>query len=433
MGMTMTEKILASHSEREEVRPGDTVWVTADVLMTHDVCGPGTIAILKREFGEQAKVWDRERVVLIPDHYVFTEDPHAKRNLDILREFATEQDLLYFYDAGTDRYKGVCHVALPEEGHTRPGEILFGTDSHTCTAGAFNLFATGIGNTDGAMVMGTGRMWLRVPETMKFELNGGLPPYLMAKDVILHIIGEIGCDGASYRAMEFVGEGVRSMDIESRMTLCNMVIEAGGKNGIMECDQKVEEFVRARTDRSFAPVRSDTDARYHSIHVFNLANVEPTVAKPHSPDNRATAAELAGTAIDRAYIGSCTGGKITDMEAAARILKGRAVSVPTFVVPATVQVAGQMKTVRVGNQSVEQILLAAGAEIAPPSCAACLGGPPDTFGRLQGSEVCISTTNRNFPGRMGSKQAQVFLASPLTVAASAIAGEIADPRDFLQE
>ncbi len=433
MGMTMTEKILATHSDREEVRPGETVWVTADVLMTHDVCGPGTIGIMQREFGKDAKVWDRERVVVIPDHYIFTQDPHAQRNLDTLREFAGEQDLVHFYDAGTERYKGVCHVAMPEEGHTRPGEILFGTDSHTCTAGAFNLFATGIGNTDAAMVMATGKMWLRVPETMKFELNGEIPSYLMAKDVILHIIGEIGCAGASYRAIEFVGEGVRAMEVEGRMTLCNMVIEAGGKNGIMECDEKVEEFVTARTDRSFAPVRSDLDAKYSSIHVLNLGNLEPTVAKPHSPDNRATVREVEGTALDQAYIGSCTGGKISDMAAAARILKGRSVTIPTFVVPATVGGAEWMKSERIKGQTIEEVFLAAGAQVGPPSCAACLGGPKDTLGRLNGREVCISTTNRNFPGRMGSKDSQVFLASPLTVAASALTGKITDPRDHLQD
>jgi len=236
MGMTMTEQILARHSGRKAVGPGDNIWVDVDVLMTHDVCGPGTIQIFKKQFGEQAKVWDREKVVVIPDHFIFTQDPHANRNVQILREFVREQQLPYFYDVGTEKYKGVCHIALPEEGHTRPGEVLFGTDSHTCTAGAFGEFATGIGNTDAALILGIGKLWVKVPPTLRFVFEGPLPPYLTAKDLILWVIGDIGVDGATYKAMEFSGDGVYSLSMEERMTLCNMVIEAGGKNGVIAPD-----------------------------------------------------------------------------------------------------------------------------------------------------------------------------------------------------
>src|SRR5437016_4237442 len=256
----------------------------------------------------------------------------ANRNVDVLRHFAAEQDLKYFYDVGTPRYKGVCHIALPEEGHTRPGEVLLGTDSHTCTAGAFGEFATGIGNTDAGFVLGTGKLWLKVPPTMRFVFHGNLPPYLMAKDLILAVIGDIGCDGATYRAMEFDGDGLYALNIEERMTLCNMVIEAGGKNGVIAPDKVTLEYVDKRN-----------------------AGQKPYTVFKSDP----------------------------------------------------------------------------GAKIGPPSCAACLGGPSDTFGRLNGAISCISTTSRNFPGRMGDKRAQVFLASPLTVAASAVTGMIADPRDLL--
>jgi 3-isopropylmalate/(R)-2-methylmalate dehydratase large subunit len=432
MGQTLTEKILARHAGKAGVSPGDNIWVDVDILMTHDVCGPGTIQIFHKQFGANAKVWDPEKVVVIPDHYIFTRDLHAHRNVDLLRHFVAEQELPYFYDVGTPKYKGVCHIALPEEGHTRPGEVLFGTDSHTCTAGAFGEFATGIGNTDAALIMGIGKLWVKVPETMRFVFEGPLPSYLMAKDLILHIIGDIGVDGATYRAMEFAGDGVMSLSIEERMTLCNMVIEAGGKNGVIAPDAVTEAFVRARTAKPFEPVSNDQNARFQSVRVYNTTDIEPTVAKPHSPDNRDTAFGCRQVVLDRAYIGSCTGGKITDFRAAASILRGKQVKVDTFVVPATTEVARALATEQLDGESLQSIFEKAGARIAQgASCAACLGGPSDTFGRLNKSEVCISTTNRNFPGRMGSKAAQVYLASPYTVAASAVTGRITDPREFL--
>src|SRR6059036_3450169 len=289
MGMNMTEKILARHAGKVSVVPGENIWVDVDVLMTHDVCGPGTIQIFHKQFGAAARVWDREKVVVIPDHYIFTKDLHAHRNLDLLRSFVTEQQLPYFYDVGTPKYKGVCHIALPEEGHTRPGEVLFGTDSHTCTAGAFGEFATGIGNTDAGFVLGTGKLWLKVPETMRFVFHGEMPPYLMAKDLILAVIGDIGCDGATYRAMEFDGDGVFALNIEERMTLCNMVIEAGGKNGVIAPDQVTLDYVNARNTRGnpYTVVKSDPGAQFIFEKAYDVSKLEPVIAKPHSPDNKA--------------------------------------------------------------------------------------------------------------------------------------------------
>src|SRR5213082_2722697 len=331
--MTMTEKILARHAGKAHVEPGDNVWVDTDVLMTHDVCGPGTIGVFHQHFGQDAKVWDRDKVVIIPDHYIFTADKMANRNVDVLRQFAKEQDIPYFYDVGTPRYKGVCHIALPEEGHTRPGEVLFGTDSHTCTAGAFGEFATGIGNTDAGFVMGTGKLWVKVPETMRFVFHGKLPPYLMAKDLILAVIGDIGCDGATYRAMEFDGDGLYALNIEERMTLCNMVIEAGGKNGVIAPDQVTFDYVNGRNagNKPYTAVYTDPGARFVSERVYDVTKLEPVVAQPHTPDNRA-------------YVGSCTGGKLTDFRAAAAILRVKAVRIDTFVVPATTEVARGLET-----------------------------------------------------------------------------------------
>ena len=431
--MTLTEKILAKHAGRAQVQPGDNIWVDTDILMTHDVCGPGTIGIFKQHFGQNAKVWDRDKIVIIPDHYIFTQDKMANRNVDVLRQFAAEQNIQYFYDVGTPRYKGVCHIAMPEEGHTRPGEVLFGTDSHTCTAGAFGEFATGIGNTDAGFIMGTGKSWVKVPPTMRFIFHGQLPPYLMAKDLILAVIGDIGCDGATYKAMEFDGDGLYALGIEERMTLCNMVIEAGGKNGVIAPDKITLDFVNARnkSKKPFEVMKSDAGAGFCFEKVYDVTKMEPVLAKPHSPDNRAFVSEVKGEKLDRAYIGSCTGGKMTDFRAAARILKGHTVRIDTFVVPATSEIAAGLKTEMLNGQSLQDVFLAAGAKIGEPSCAACLGGPSDTFGRLNTPISCISTTNRNYPGRMGHKQARVFLASPLTVAASALSGTITDPRDCM--
>ncbi|MBC6478572.1 MAG: 3-isopropylmalate dehydratase large subunit [Hormoscilla sp. GM7CHS1pb] len=439
MGMTLTEKIIARASGRDSVTPGENVWVNVDVLMTHDVCGPGTIGVFKREFGADAKVWDKEKIVIVPDHYIFTADERANRNVDILRDFAQEQEIKYFYDI-TDRadfkanpdYKGVCHVALAQEGHTRPGEVLFGTDSHTCNAGAFGQFATGIGNTDAAFILGTGKLLIKVPATMRFILDGEMPDYLLAKDLILQIIGDITVSGANYRTLEFCGETIRRMTMEERMTLCNMAIEAGGKNATIAPDEITFEYVRGRTNKSFEPVYTDADASFYSEHRYDVSQLEPVVAKPHSPDNRDLAKNCRDVKIDRVYIGSCTGGKTTDFLNAARVLKGKQVKVPTYIVPATQKVYEDLLKVKHEGQTISEILSSAGCiEPAAPSCAACLGGPKDTFGRMNTAEICVSTTNRNFPGRMGEKTAQIYLASPYTAAASALTGYVTSPREFL--
>ena len=450
MSMTITEKIMAKHSGRNNVTPGENIWCDIDVLMTHDICGPGTIGIFEQRFGVDAKVFDPDKIVIIPDHYIFTADPKARRNIGILRDFTRRQGIRFFYDADfidingkgipapytdakTTSYRGVCHSALPQNGHTRPGEILLGTDSHTCTHGAFGELATGIGNTDAGFVMGTGKLWLKVPATQKFVFNGELPPYLMGKDLILHVIGEIGFDGATYQAMEFTGSAVMSLNMEERCTICNMAIEAGGKSGIIAPDEVTIEYVNDRAQDNapeFEVVESDADAKYVAVYEFDTSKIEPTVAQPHCPDKRALARELGDVKIDRSYIGSCTGGKTTDMVAAATVLDGQSVKVDTFIVPATTEVDCDLDTCTVNGKTLREIFTGAGCKVGPASCAACLGGPQDTFGRANEPINVVSTTNRNFPGRMGNKEAGIFLASPLTAAASALTGHITDPREF---
>jgi 3-isopropylmalate/(R)-2-methylmalate dehydratase large subunit len=432
MSSTITEKILAQAAGLPRAQPGENIWVNAGILLTHDVCGPGTIGVFHREFGASAKVWDPDKVVIIPDHYIFTADEKAHRNIDTLREFARAQGLPHFYDPGTPTYRGVCHVALPQEGHVRPGEVIFGTDSHTCTHGALGAFATGIGNTDAGFVLGTGKLLLKVPPTHRFTFFGEKPPYVTAKDMILRVIGDIGVDGATYCAMEFCGEAIMQLGVEERMTLCNMAIEAGAKSGIIAPDEAALAYVRERSRKPFEPVYGDPGAPVAREWTCDAATLVPCVAEPHLPSNYAPAHERTGVRIDRAYIGSCTGGKLEDFILAARILKGRQVTVPTFLVPATTETALALLTTSLDGKSLVEVFADAGCEaVAPPSCAACLGGPVDTYGRTQASEVVISTTNRNFIGRMGSKSAPIYLASPLTAAASAIRGHITDPRDFM--
>jgi 3-isopropylmalate/(R)-2-methylmalate dehydratase large subunit len=431
MGMTITEKILAESAKRARVVPGENVWLNVDVLMTHDVCGPPTFAIWKKEFGEKAKIWDKKKLVIFPDHYIFTKNPHANRNVDVLRQFVAEHNLPNYYDVGTEKYKGVCHIALAEEGYDIPGTVLFGTDSHTCTSGAFGMFATGVGNTDAAFILGTGKIWERIPESMKFTFSGKMPPYLTAKDLILQILGDIGTDGATYRAMEFDGEAIASLSMYERMTLTNMAIEGGGMNGIIGVDDVTSKYLNEIGVNDYKTYQSDTDAVYHSKYNYDVSKLEPLVAKPHSPDNRDTVRNVEGTKLTKCYIGSCTGGKITDFYYAANLLLGKEVKVTTFIVPASTAVAKQLEEETISGISLKDIFEKAGCIIAQSSCAACLGGPSDTIGRSIDGDVVISTTNRNFPGRMGSKSSQVYLASPLTVAASAINGVITDPRNFL--
>ena len=448
MGMTITEKILAAKAGASSVEPGQNIWCNIDVLMTHDVCGPGSIGVFEEQFGKDAKIFDPERVVIIPDHYIFTADTRAHRNIEILRDFVKRQGIRNFYDPdfikpgvegmppsykdpASTSYRGVCHCALPQNGHVRPGEVLLGTDSHTCTHGAFGQFATGIGNTDAGFVMGTGKLWLKTPASIKFILNGAMPAYLMAKDLILHIIGEITTEGATYMAMEFAGDTISSLNVDERMTICNMAIEAGGKSGIIAPDKVTLDYVRQRTTVPFEVLTSDADAKYTRIIEFNASELEPTVATPHSPDRRAKARELSDVKIQRSYIGSCTGGKTTDFIAAATVLNGRKVAVDTYIVPATTEVDIDLDTRKIDGKSLREIFISAGCKIGPASCAACLGGPVDTFGRANDPINVVATTNRNFPGRMGHKEAGVFLASPLTAAASAVTGRITDPRDYM--
>jgi 3-isopropylmalate/(R)-2-methylmalate dehydratase large subunit len=455
--MTLTEKILARGAGKSQVAAGENVWVNADILLTHDVCGPGSIGVFKREFGEQAKVWDPKKIVIIPDHYIFTADRLSNRNVDILRNFAKEQQLPYFYDVIDDpqgswkfdasrgqlqrqygsRYQGVCHAALPRLGHARPGEILFGTDSHTCMAGAFGEFASGIGNTDAGFILGTGKLLVKVPETMRFYLEGKIPPGVMAKDVILWVIGDIGFDGATYRAMQWEGPGASALDIDDRMTVTNMAIEAGAKNGIFPADEKTFAYVDERiglngTRSDYQPIELDKDQKFIFDKVYDLSTLEPTVAMHPNPGNRALAKELEKVSLDRAYIGSCTGGKTSDFVAFAEVVRGKKVRIETYGVPATSDVVAELKNTKWEDQSVWEVLVDAGVRMTEnASCAACLGGPSDTFGRLNAPLTCISATNRNFPGRMGSKESKVYLASPYTVAASALTGHVTDPREFL--
>ena len=368
-----------------------------------------------------------------------------------------EQGLPYFYDVIDDadgawkfdpargqlkrqfgnNFAGVCHTALPEKGHARPGEVLFGTDSHTCMAGAFGEFATGIGNTDAGFILGTGKLLIKVPETMRFYLDGALQRGVMAKDVILHVIGEIGFDGATYRAMQWDGPGAGGLSMDDRMTIANMAIEAGGKNGIFGADQKTFDYVNPRlaangTRADYEPVEADREQSFVYDQAFDLSALEPTVAMHPDPGNRALAKTLGRISLDRAYVGSCTGGKTSDFLAFAEVVDGRRVAIDTFGVPATPQVVDELHKIQLNGRSVWQVLEDAGVLLTEnASCAACLGGPVDTFGRLNKPMSCISATNRNFPGRMGNKESKVYLASPYTGAASALTGRITDPREFL--
>lgn len=426
--MNITEKIIAKKSGKSKVTPGELVWANIDVLMTHDPCSPGVISIFKKEFGPEAKVWNKERHIMIPDHFIFTADERANSNIRMMREFAKEQDIKHFYDVGTINYKGVCHVALAEGGHNVPGELLLGTDSHTVTSGAFGTLGIGVGNTDAAFALGTGKILLRVPESIKIILNGELPEYVTAKDVILKIIGDLTAKGATYCALEFHGSYVDRLGVEDRMTICNMVVESGAKNGIMIPNQEMLDFIKIKTSRDFEIVQPDPDSVYLKTMEYDVAEFVPYIAKPHSPDNLDLISNVLGTKIDQAYIGSCTGGKLSDFIMAAKYLKGKKVKINTFAVPATKEVAEGLITNSLNDESIYSIFKNAGVHVTlEPSCAACLGGPEDTFGRVNDEINVISTTNRNFKGRMGNKRASIYLASPIIVALAAINGEISLP------
>lgn len=429
--MTITEKILARSARKSKLSPGENVWLNVDILMTHDVCGPPTINIWKKEFGNKAKIWDKKKLVILPDHYIFTANKEANRNVKFLQEFARQEELPFFYDITQQTYKGVCHVALAEEGFNIPGTVIFGTDSHTCTSGAFGLFSTGVGNTDAAFILGTGKIWERVPESIKIIYDGTLPKYLTGKDLILWLLKDITTEGANYKALEFTGSAISQLSMDERMTLTNMAIETGAINGIIAVDDITREYLKDKVKVEYEEFKSDPDSKYFKTIKYDITKMLPIVAKPHSPDNCEEAYRLKNIKITKAYIGSCTGGKLSDFVSAAKILYGNKIKVPLFAIPATTRVEKELESTFYKMKPIKEILIEAGCTIARPSCAACLGGPEDTTGRAIDGDVVISTTNRNFPGRMGSKKSEVYLASPYTAAAAAINGFITDPRDFL--
>jgi len=418
--MTITEKILARAAGKDAVRPGELVNAAIDVVMCHDVTAPAAISMLK-EHGID-NVFDTEKIVVTPDHYQPAKDIKSAQLHKRLDNWAKEKGIKYYYPVGK---AGVCHALLPEQGHVRPGEVIVGGDSHTCTYGAFAAFSAGIGSTDLAAAIATGRLWFKVPVSMKIVLNGSLPTGVYSKDVILAVIARTGVDGALYKAMEFVGPALGDMSMEARMTMTNMAIEAGGKNGIIAFDEMTKEYLdkHLKDKADYTVYESDTDAEYDSVVQVNCSHLEPMVAVPYLPSNGRPISECAGLKMDQAYIGSCTNGRIEDMRIAAEILKGSKVTIRTIVVPATPAVWRQAM-----DEGLFEIFYDAGCVISAPTCGACLGG---FMGVLAEGEKCISTTNRNFVGRMGHPKSEVYLASPATAAASAVEGKLADPRKFL--
>jgi len=422
LGNTITEKILAAHCSRDSVKPGELINAEIDVIMCHDVTTTPAIDMLAEK--GLSKVAYPERVVIMPDHFVPNKDIKSAEMVARIRRWAREQNIEKFYDLGRH---GVCHALLPEQGHVKPGTTIICGDSHTSTHGALGAFSTGIGSTDLAAALATGELWFKVPETMLFRLSGKLGKGVYAKDVILEIIRRIGVDGALYKTMEFTGELIEALSVESRMTICNMAIEAGGKSGIINPDQKTTDYVKARTDEPFEIYQSDPDAEYCQIIEIDVSNLEPLVAFPHLPSNGQPVSQIPDIPVDQAYLGSCTNGRIEDLRVAAEILKGKKVARNTrmIVVPATTEIWKQAN-----REGLLDIFMNAGATVSTPTCGACLGGH---MGILAAGERCISSTNRNFVGRMGSPKSEVYLGSPATVAASAVEGKIADPRKYLQE
>ncbi|MDD3716674.1 MAG: 3-isopropylmalate dehydratase large subunit [Candidatus Marinimicrobia bacterium] len=423
MGMTISEKILARHSGHESVKPGMLINATVDLIMCHDVTTTPAIDMLKERGIE--KVFDPRRIVIMPDHFVPNKDIKSAEMVRKIRLWARQNGIEAFYELGRH---GVCHALLPEQGHVIPGMTIVGADSHTCTHGAFGAFSTGIGSTDLAASLATGELWFKVPSSLLFRIEGKLAPGVYAKDVILEVIRRIGVDGALYRAMEFCGSTVSAMDMEERMTLCNMSIEAGAKSGIIAADSLTEEYLNARGIRDYPRIDSDPDAEYEKVYEIDAAEIEPLVAFPHLPANgRAISSIHEKISVDQVYIGSCTNGRISDLRIAAKILKGQRVANGTrcIVVPASTEIWKQAN-----REGLLDIFAEAGAAVSTPTCGACLGGH---MGILAAGERCISTTNRNFVGRMGSPESEVYLASPATAAASALRGYICDPRPFLED
>jgi 3-isopropylmalate/(R)-2-methylmalate dehydratase large subunit len=416
--LNIVEKILARASGEKEVSPGQIIDAKVDKAMMHDLTGPRVIDSF-REIGVK-RVWDPERIIVVFDHDVPPSTIKAAELQKKVRNFVREQGIKYFYDIGRG---GVCHVVMLEKGHVKPGELIVGADSHTVTYGALGAFATGVGATDMAAVLATGSIWLRVPETLKFEVSGKLQKRVYAKDLILHIIGMIGAEGANYKAMLFSGQTIRDLGIDGRATICNMSIEAGAKVGIIEPDEKTIKYVKERTGEPITPIRSDEDAEFTKVYEIDASRLEPQVAIPPSVDNVKPVSEVGGIEIQQGFIGTCTNGRLDDLRAAAEILKGRRVKdgVRLVIIPGSQEVYDHAL-----KEGLIEIFIKAGAIVCGPGCGPCIG---ISRGVLADDEVCISSANRNFVGRMGSPKSKVYLASPATVAASAIKGKITDPRE----
>lgn len=420
--MNITERIIARASNRNSVSPGDVVFANVDKLMIHDVSGPGVIKVFE-EWSKKGiqldRVWNADKIWIAEDHFVPSADRISAENISRLTKWAEKFGIKKHFKYGLGQY-GICHTLSHEEALVLPGEFYVGGDSHTNTTGALGALAVGLGHTDVAYAMMHGRIWLKVPETLLFKIIGKKPPHIMAKDIILKIISDIGTDGANYMTMEFAGNVVSQFSMEERLTLTNMTTEAGAKNGIIEPDTVTDEYIQQRTADSYKPVLGD-DPHYLEEYTYEIEKLEPFVAKPYSPQNGATARELQTVEINKAYIGSCTGAKLEDLRSAAQILKGKKVKVRTEVLP-----AAQSIYIKAMKEGLIEIFMEAGAVVGPPTCGACCGAH---MGILAKDEICVSTTNRNFPGRMGHVESQTYLASPLVVAASAIKGKITDPRD----
>ena len=421
--MTITEKILARASGKVKLSPGDVIFAKVDKVMMHDVSGPGVIKVFsewEKKGHKLDHIWNPDNVWVTEDHFVPAADRVSADNIIALSNFTKKYGIKKHFKYGLGQY-GICHTLSHEEAMVLPGEVYVGGDSHTNTTGAMGAFAAGLGHTDIAYVLMNGQIWFKVPETMSFRIEGTKPDYIMAKDIILQIIGDIGTDGANYKAMQFSGNVVKNLKMEERLTLTNMTTEAGAKNGIIEPDETTYAYLRERTDSQYSPVTGDSDAEYSEVFTYEIEKIEPTVAKPFSPGNITVARELQGTELDKAYIGSCTGAKLEDLREAAKILKGKRVKIRTEVLPAAQSI--YMKALKEG---LITIFMESGAVVGPPTCGACCGAHMGVLGK---GEICVSTTNRNFPGRMGHVESQTYLASPIVVAASALTGKITDPRD----
>lgn len=419
MAMTMTQKILASHAGLESVTAGQLIEANLDLTLANDITGP--VAIREMEKAGFEHVFDKNKIALVMDHFAPNKDIKSAEQCLTCRNFSGKHEIVNFFDVGQ---MGIEHALLPEKGLVGPGELIIGADSHTCTYGALGAFSTGVGSTDLAAGMATGKAWFRVPSAIKFNLTGSLPKYVSGKDVILHIIGKIGVDGALYRSMEFAGDGVASLTMDDRFTICNMAIEAGAKNGIFPVDDKTRAYIKGRVNREVAEFAADPDAQYDEEYTINLSELRPTVACPHLPENTKTVDELGKIEIQQSVIGSCTNGRIQDMRDAAAILKGRKVksNVRTIVIPATQEIYLQCI-----EEGLAKIFVEAGAIVSTPTCGPCLGGH---MGILAHDEKAISTTNRNFVGRMGHVSSEIYLANPAVAAASAVTGYITDPAEL---